>query len=214
LEAADDPRSASELLAEGLVELGLEIRAKQLALLVELAQLLERWSARINLSGHRDSRAIVRRLVLDAAALCTALPSLDSLADIGSGAGFPGLPVAILREGCEVTLVESRERRHHFQREAIRRLGLSHVRAVLGRAERLEPAPHRAAIAQAVARPAVALPLIYPWVEVGGLLLLPGAHPAPALPPGDPRILFEVSPRYRVPLGGPERSLQIARRIS
>ena len=197
----------------GLAELGFEVSAQQVASLLELAQLLERWSGRINLSGHRDARAIVRRLILDGAALCSALPSLESLADIGSGAGFPGLPVAILREGCEVTLVESRERRHHFQREAIRRLGLRHVRAVLGRAERLEPVPHSAAIAQAVARPAAALPLIYPWVEVGGLLLLPGAHPAPQLPQGDPRILFESTALYRVPLGGPERSLQTARRI-
>ena len=208
-----DSRTALELLADGFAELGSQVDARQMASLLELARLLERWSGAINLSGHRDARAIVRRLILDAAALCAALPSFDSLADIGSGAGFPGLPIAILREGCEVTLVESREKRHHFQREAIRRLGLPHVRAILGRAERLEPVPHRAAIAQAVARPAAALPLIYPWVEVGGLLLLPGAHPPPPLPERGSRILVEASTRYRVPLGGPERSLRIARRI-
>ena len=114
---------------------------------------------------------------LDAAALTAQLPEIASLADIGSGAGFPGLPFAILRADCRVTLVESRERRHHFQRQVIRQLGLDNVRAELGRAEALEPSLHAAAIAQAVARPADALPLLLPWVEIGGLLLFPARTP-------------------------------------
>jgi len=210
----DSAEAARTLLLEGLAALPLNATDHQLAQLLELAGLLEKWSKRINLTGHRTLPEIVRRLVLDAAALAAQLPEIASLADIGSGAGFPGLPIAILRADCRVTLVESRERRHHFQRQAIRQLGIGNVRAELGRAEALEPSIHAAAIAQAVARPADALPLLLPWVGAGGLLLFPGSKPPPPIPEDDPRVRFEPCVGYRVPLGGAERTLWIARKTA
>jgi len=207
-----DHAAARSLLIEGLGELELMVAERQLEQLLELCSLLEHWSKRINLTGHRSASEIARRLILDAAALIWRLPELASLADIGSGAGFPGFPIAILRPSCQITLVESRERRHHFQREAIRRLALDNVSARLGRAEALEPTLHAAAIAQAVAKPADALPLLLRWVESGGLLLFPGAHPPPPIPHDDPRIHFEPAVTYQVPLGGARRTLWIARK--
>jgi len=209
-----DSAAARDLLVEGLAELQLVVSETQLEQLLDLSLLLAHWSKRINLTGHRSAPEIARRLILDAAALSTRLPELASLADIGSGAGFPGLPIAVLRASCRVTLVESRERRHHFQREAIRRLGLANISARLGRAESLEPTLHRAAIAQAVAKPADALPLLLRWVESGGLLLLPGSHPPPKAPLDDPRTSFEPVVTYQVPLGGARRTLWIARKSS
>jgi 16S rRNA (guanine527-N7)-methyltransferase len=209
-----DDSTARGLLAEGLAELELAVDENQLAPLLELTLLLTQWSKRINLTGHRTASEIVRRLILDAAALAKQLPEIDSLADIGSGAGFPGFPVAILRPNCRVTLVESRERRHHFQRQVIRQLGLENVRAELGRAEALEPSPHAAAIAQAVAKPADALPLLLPWVETGGWLLFPGSIPPPPVPNDDLRVRFEPVATYSVPLGGVERALWFARKTS
>ena len=207
-----DPE-ARELLAAGLSELSLSAADSQLESLWKLAQLLEKWSKRMNLTGHRALGPIVRRLLLDAAALITELPEVSTLADIGTGAGFPGFPIAILRPECRVTLVESRERRHHFQREVIRQLGLANVSAVLGRAEALEPTPCAAALGQAVARPPDVLPLLLPWTAAGGLLLFPGGADPAALP-DDPRIRFLSCARYRVPCGGPERTLSIARRLA
>ena len=209
-----DDSTARGLLTEGLAELELAVNENQLAALLELTSLLAQWSKRINLTGHRTASEIVRRLILDAAALAKQLPEIDSLADIGSGAGFPGFPVAILRPNCRVTLVESRERRHHFQRQVIRQLGLENVRAELGRAEALEPSPHTAAIAQAVAKPADALPLLLPWVEAGGWLLFPGSTPPPPVPNDDLRVRFEPVATYSVPLGGAERALWFARKTS
>ncbi len=210
----DSAETARSLLIEGIDELPLAANTHQLETLLELAQLLGQWSKRINLTGHRTVPEIVQRLILDAAALTAQLPEIASLADIGSGAGFPGLPIAILRADCRVTLVESRERRHHFQRQVIRQLGLDNVRAELGRAEALEPSLHAAAIAQAVARPADALPLLLPWVGIGGLLLFPGSNPPPLIPEDDPRARFEPCLTYQVPLGGVERSLWSARKTS
>jgi 16S rRNA (guanine527-N7)-methyltransferase len=204
--AAADLRPVLDL---GLEELGLDASGSQRDALFELARLLEHWSARINLTGHRGLDAIVRRLVLDAAALVAQLPEIETLADLGSGAGFPGLPAAILRPRCRVTLVEARERRHHFQLAACRALGLANVDPIRGRAEAIPPIPHAAVVAQALARPATALALMVAWAPPGGLVILPGGIEPPQA--AHPRVEVERIVRYRVPCGGPPRSLWIGR---
>jgi len=184
---------------------------RQRSALLRLAVLLERWAQRINLTAHRDLDGIVGRLILDAAALCAGLPEVPSLVDLGSGAGFPGLPIAVLRPGCRVLLIEAREKRHHFQRAAIRELTLGNAEALRGRAEQLEPRPASAAVAQAVAEPSRALVWMLPWVEVGGWLVLPGGEQAPRveLPPA---VVAERVVEYVVPCGGPRRTLWLGRR--
>ena len=199
------------LLEEGLAELEFATSSEMLGGLADLACLLERWGARINLTGHRGAEAIVRRLILDAAALAAKLPSFSSLNDLGSGAGFPGLPIAILRPTAKVLLVESRARRQHFQRTVVRELGLTGVSTLRGRIEEVAPRPAQLAIAQAVARPDRVLDWMLPWAEVGGLLAIPGAGTAPRIAP-DPRVSDVRVVGYRVPLGGPERTLWLARR--
>jgi 16S rRNA (guanine527-N7)-methyltransferase len=179
--------------------------------LFALARLLARWSGRMNLTGHRSLEAIVERLILEAVALSEVVQAVGSLADLGSGAGFPGLPLAILRPRCRVTLVESRERRHHFQRAAVREIGIPNARPLRGRAESLEPSPHEAVIAQALARPERALTWMVRWAEPGGLLLLPGGEEPPRLqaPPG---VCFATCLRYRVPGRRPGRTVWVGRR--
>lgn len=198
-----------DLLAEGLDELGLDRTREQLEQLAGLARLLERWAARINLTGHRTAESIVRRLVLDAAALSTVLPAFGSLVDLGAGAGFPGLPLAVLAPGARIVLVEARLRRHHFQRAALRELGLAGVTARLGRIEELAPEPCAVVIAQAVARPTEVLQWMRPWCEPGGLLAIPGGERAPD-PFADAAETTDLQVRildYQVPLEGPRRTL-------
>lgn len=199
------------LLIQGLEELELEASTAQLDALLGLAGLLEVWSKRINLSGDRTLGAILGNRVLGAAALLAHAPPFASLADLGSGAGFPGLPIAVLRPGSSVTLVESRRKRHHFQRAALREIGLSNATPLLGRAEALPARPHQAVIAQAMARPAQALRHMLRWAEPGGWLLLPGSAEPPDVP-ADPAYSAVERIRYREPAGGPERSLWIGRK--
>lgn len=150
--------------------------------------------------------------MLDAAALAQHLPAVPSLVDLGSGAGFPGLPIAVLRSECSVLLVEAREKRHHFQRAAVRELRLANAQTLLGRAEQLEPRPRAVVIAQAIAEPSLALRWMLPWAEVGGWLALPGGEEPPEIAP-DPSIALERVARYRVPGGGPARTLWLGRRL-
>lgn len=211
-----DPESVAEplgaLLREGLAELGLNASEGQAESLAELAMLVASWAPRINLTGHRSLEAVARRLVLDAAALVAALPEPPrSLVDLGSGAGFPGLPIAILRPDCRVHLVEAKERKHYFQRAAVRELALSNVVCSRGRVEELVPEPAGLVVAQALAPPSRVLEWALPWVEAGGTLAIPGAEQPPS-PGSDPRIEATEVIRYRVPLGGPKRTLWLARR--
>lgn len=203
----------NELLAEALSALALPgDRAEALA---QLAELVARWADRLNLTGHRGPEAIARRLVADAialgAALGDALPA--SVADLGSGAGFPGLPLAIVWPAAQLTLVDSRERRHHFQRTAIRSLGLRNAAALRGRAEEIPAVESQVVLAQAMAQPAVALEWMRRWAAPGGLLVLPQSEgfTEPECPSGIERLAVR---RYVVPLGGPTRAIWIGRRTA
>jgi 16S rRNA (guanine527-N7)-methyltransferase len=204
--------AARARLLAGFAELGLAAPPEQVEALLSLARLLERWGRRSNLSGHRDLDSIVRRLILDAAALAVHLPPIASLVDLGSGAGFPGLTLAVLRPGCALLLVEAREKRHHFQRAAVRELGLANVEVVCGRAERIEIRPRAAVIAQAMAQPGKALRWMAPWAEIGGWLALPGGERPPEIAVS-PWLLPDRVVAYQVPCGGPKRTLWLARRV-
>ena len=201
-----DPAELQTVLSRGLARLGLG--SQDPARWAQLALLIERWGRRLNLTGHPDARTIAQRLLLEAAALEQVLPEARSVADLGSGAGVPGLPIALCRPETRVLLIESRERRHHFQRAAIRELGLENAEALRGRAEDLAPRPHEGVVSQAFARPEQALVWMRPWMADRGWIALatvPGfsgsAHPD--LTAG------ETLP-YAAP-GGPPRAVWLTR---
>jgi len=201
------------LIERGLAELDFPEAADQVSELTRLVLLLSEWASRISLTAHRDPIDMAGRLVLDAAALSKALPELDGasrLADLGSGVGFPGLPIAILRPNLEVVLVESRLKRHHLQREARRQLRLQRVIPVLGRSDQVEPHLSDVVVAQAMTQPTRALELMRPWTRSGGLVALPASDAAgrPTLPVGFEALSLR---EYRVPVTGRARKLWIAR---
>jgi len=167
----------------------------------------------MNLTAHGDAEAVVRRLILDALALDRQFPEISSMVDLGSGAGFPGLPIALAHPDRSVTLVESRERPHHFQRAAVRELEIGNATLRLGRAEELPPEPHALVTAQAMATPRQALIWMLPWAEPGGVLALPLAA-GQASPPPIEGVGGECLSSYTVPLGGPRRALWIGRKLS
>jgi len=136
------------------------------AALAAYARELARWGERMNLVGSTDPGAIARHIedALDAVA---ALPQGASVVDLGSGAGFPGLPIALARRDLAVTLVEIREKRLAFLRHVVRELA-PHVEVL---ARSIEDEPPRAfdfALLRAVARPARSLELALPWVWPSG----------------------------------------------
>jgi len=101
------------------------------------AALLMRWNARMNLTAVRDEVGILRRHFVESIACARLLPpGIGDLLDFGSGAGFPGIPIALCRDEIAVTLVESQGKKAAFLREAVRVLSLK-VRVHGGRGEAL-----------------------------------------------------------------------------
>ena len=137
---------------------------------------------RISLTSLRDRESIERRHFVESLALLRAVEDAGALGspviDIGSGAGFPGVPIKIARPDLEMTLVEATEKKAAFLHGLIARLGLAGVRVVHGRAEDVAREPEqREAYALAVARAVAPLPtlveLALPFVRVGGYLATP-----------------------------------------
>ncbi|AXC11610.1 rRNA small subunit 7-methylguanosine (m7G) methyltransferase GidB [Acidisarcina polymorpha] len=89
-------------------------------------ELLQRWNAKLNLTAIRSNEEILRRHFLESIFCAQGLPEgVGTLLDFGSGAGFPGIPVALCRPEIQVTLAESQGKKASFLREAVRVLGLS-----------------------------------------------------------------------------------------
>ena len=161
------PTELRNELDAGLAALGLD-PALAMPLLAYLA-LLDRWNRTYNLTAIRDPREMVGKHLLDSLAMHAYLGA-GSLADLGAGAGLPGIPLAIAKPALQVTLVESNGKKARFLREAVRTLGLANARVAESRAESLdEPGAYDAITARALAT----LPLI---IELGGHLLKPGGR--------------------------------------
>lgn len=176
------------------------------------------WGSRLNLSGHREATDIYDALVADALVLlANALDLMDRrprrVVDLGSGAGFPGLPIAIAIPEAVVELVEARRRRHHFQRAACRQLSIENARPRLGRIEDLDPTRADLVVAQAVGPIADVITLATPWVEEGGWLVVPTGATPPDCDPG-PGWVGRGLRRYRDNAVSGPRSFWYAQRIS
>ena len=155
-------------LESGLATMGLDT-ALAPRLQAYLA-LLDRWNRAYNLTAIRDPREMVAKHVLDSLAMQPFVHELGTLADLGAGAGFPGIPLALALPDLRVTLVESNGKKARFLREAVRTLHLDNARVAESRIEALdEPAAYDAITARALAT----LPLI---LQLGGHLLKPGGR--------------------------------------
>jgi 16S rRNA (guanine527-N7)-methyltransferase len=135
-------------------------------------ELLQKWNARTNLTAIRDEEGILSRHFLESILCARALPAgLSTLLDLGSGAGFPGLPIAILRPTIAVTLAESQHKKAAFLREAIRTLNLSNVQVHAARAEAL-PTRYACVTLRAVDKMTAVLPIAIHLLQPGGYLAL------------------------------------------
>jgi 16S rRNA (guanine527-N7)-methyltransferase len=113
------------------------LNAGESARFADYLSLLLRWNARVNLTAVRDEEGILKRHFVESIVCARALPAgIATLLDFGSGAGFPGLPIALCRPEIAVTLAESQGKKAAFLSEAIRVLGVG-ARVHSGRAETL-----------------------------------------------------------------------------
>jgi 16S rRNA (guanine527-N7)-methyltransferase len=113
-------------LRAGVAELGLAPSAQAVELLLDYLELLSRWNATYNLTAVRDPLAMVTSHLLDSLAVAHLVRG-ERVADIGSGAGLPGIPLAILSPERQITLIDANGKKTRFLREAVRALRLTNV---------------------------------------------------------------------------------------
>jgi 16S rRNA (guanine527-N7)-methyltransferase len=135
---AADKASERALLSEGARELGIPISEAQLSSLLRLVDALEAGNAQFNLTAIRDRPGMLRKHVLDSLSLQGHLVG-TRIADIGTGAGFPGLPLAILNPARQFTLIEATGKKARFVAQTAGLLGLQNVKVVNQRAEDYRP---------------------------------------------------------------------------
>ncbi|MCB1886412.1 MAG: 16S rRNA (guanine(527)-N(7))-methyltransferase RsmG [Rhodocyclaceae bacterium] len=175
-------------LAQGAEALGLSLAPAVLDRLSAYARLLLKWNRVYNLTSIRDPSEVVSHHLLDSLSVLPWLGSIDHLADVGSGGGLPGIPLAIARPDLQVVSIEAVGKKASFQQQARIELGLDNFLPVHGRIEDQAAGGFDGVISRAFAE-------LGDFVRVAGHLLAPGGRmlamkgvlPAgelAALPPG------------------------------
>lgn len=168
-----------DILRPGAAALRLSLSEAQIRTFVTYADLLRAWNRRINLTRITNPAEVAVKHFLDSLSLVAVLPDggmSGPIIDVGSGAGFPGLPLKIVYPELSLTLLETTAKKCRFLTEAVEALGLTGVTVVTGRAEEAgQNEAHRAQYAGAVARAVAPLPVLaeytLPLVKVGGWVI-------------------------------------------
>jgi 16S rRNA (guanine527-N7)-methyltransferase len=130
--------SLQEKLSQGLQELGIALDGQTRQKLLDYLALLEKWNKVHNLTAVRDPGEMVTLHLLDSLSV---LPHIKNgrLLDVGSGAGLPGIPLAIVRPDLQVTVMDSNHKKASFMRQAKAVLGINNLEVVCGRVEGFRP---------------------------------------------------------------------------
>lgn len=165
-------------LREKLKELGLSLDSSQEEKFYIYYKALKEWNRKINLTSLEGEEEIILKHFVDS--LSCLLPlfkeNIEKVIDIGTGAGFPGVPLKIYKPEYKLTLLESQKKKIYFLEELIKILNLSDVEIIWERAENLGKNPdHREqydlVLARGVAKPNIVLEYALPFVKINGIFL-------------------------------------------
>ena len=219
-----DSRGLREALQDHLVATGVVVDTRQVDLLLQHLNLVLRVNEETNLTAIRGPEEALRLHTLDSIEALEFVPPLTAtLADIGSGQGYPAIPFAVLRSEMRVTMVEANAKKAQFLRLAVTRLGIDGRADVLNcRAESVPPAHLNAydvVTARAVASLASLVELASPLLRDGGVLLAMKGSPEPTeLVAGDQAaVRCGMSPgvprTYKLRNGGEARSVLMYQKV-
>lgn len=158
-------------LIEKAKSIGIEISQEQAEQFYKYMELLLQWNEKMNLTAITEPEEIILKHFIDSLTIIPYLEGVNTVLDIGTGAGFPGIPLKILEENKEFTLLDSLNKRIIFLQTVINELELKNIQAVHGRAEEFVIKGREAydiVTSRAVARLNVLLEYMLPFAKVGG----------------------------------------------
>lgn len=167
-----------EILTARAAAAGLALTAEQIAQFAVYNEMLLDWNTRMNLTALTSPNDVAVKHIIDSLTTYDAplFDAAQTLIDVGTGAGLPGIPLAVYAPHIEVTLMDALAKRVRFLTEVTAAMGLTHTRCIHARAEEAaRQKEHRAhydiAVSRAVARMPVLLEYTLPFVRVGGSVL-------------------------------------------
>ncbi|MCL2702544.1 MAG: 16S rRNA (guanine(527)-N(7))-methyltransferase RsmG [Defluviitaleaceae bacterium] len=164
------------LLKEGARELGVELNGGQVGQFSAFKDILLEWNEKMNLTAVTDEAGFLVKHFFDSLSIERHIPVGAAVADVGTGAGFPGVPLLIARPDCRVTLMDSLKKRLTFLGDALGRLGIEYAGLVHSRAEDagredIHREKYGVTVSRAVADLALLSELSLPLVKAGGLFI-------------------------------------------
>lgn len=165
------------MLSEGAAAFSVGIGTEQTARLMKYKELLLEWNTKINLTAIEEDRDIIIKHFIDSLSILPYLRNAgEKLVDVGTGGGFPGIPVKIVYESTKVLLLDSLDKRINFLKTVIGGLGLEGIDTMHARAEEAGANPvyresFDVSVARAVANLPVLLEYCLPLVKTGGIFI-------------------------------------------
>lgn len=170
--------SKEELLKLSAASIGVSLNDGQVLQFIKYYEILIEWNSFMNLTGITEYEEVVQKHFVDSLTLCKAIniENVETLVDIGTGAGFPGIPLKIAYPHLKITLLDSLQKRIKFLNEVIMQLGLEELETIHGRAEDFaKPSMKRefydVCVSRAVANLASLSEYCLPYVKKGGYFI-------------------------------------------
>ena len=157
-------------------QISIDLTEKQVIDFYEYMNLLLEWNEKINLTAITEMDDVILKHFIDSITILKNLKENDSIIDVGTGAGFPGIPVAIMNSNINITLLDSLNKRIMFLDEVCKKLELKNIKTIHGRAEDFGQdnktrEKYDIAVSRAVANLATLSEYLLPFVKVGGICI-------------------------------------------
>lgn len=162
-----------EIMNDNVKTLGIKLSNLQLEQFYKYMNILIEWNKVMNLTGITETNEIITKHFIDSLTILNNINENSTLIDVGTGAGFPGIPIKIILPQTEIVLLDSLNKRIKFLDEIIEKLQLKNIKTIHGRAEDYgKDKNHREkydfAVARAVAPLNILLEYLIPFVKIGG----------------------------------------------
>ena len=200
-------------LQSGLKEMGLDLSGGQQDKLLAYVKMLKKWNKTYNLTALRDESQIISHHLLDSLTLPPYLEGAQTMLDVGSGGGQPGIPSAVCRPDLQITLLDANTKKTSFLQQAAIELELKNVRVVSGRVEAVQGLRADVITSRAFAELADFVNWTAHLLQDGGCwAAMKGVYPAAEIDRLPDSVCVERVDKIRVPQLNAERHMVILRK--